>query len=245
MARVVYVVGGYIAMRIVVSHLTRMQPGYICVAGIEPESGAHIRPTQRGRLPRALLRSEGGPFDIGGLVDLSDVEPVGVAPEIEDHAFHHWAARYLETLTPDAFWKLNQQVAQITLGAIFGPDLEVTGRSLSLAPGQGRASLGCLIPTRQPRLALQGASLRMLVTDGVTDLSLPVTDLRFYESDHKTIRLRAVANISQRLAAGARAILAVGVSRPFQKDDDSQPRHWLQVNNIHLEDQPIWQEISW
>jgi hypothetical protein len=149
----------------------------------------------------------------------------------------------LETLTPDAFWALNQQAAQTTFGAIFGPDLEVSGRSLLLAPGQGRASLGCLRPASQPQLLIQRASLRLKVTDGVTDLSLPITDLRFYESDHKIIRTPIVASVSQRLAAGVPALLAVGVSRPFQKDDDSQPRHWLQINNIHLQDNPIWQDM--
>ena len=73
---------------------------YICVAGIDPDTGKHIRPTVRGRLSRALLRENGGPFDIAGLVDLGEVIPVGVAPEVEDHFFYHWQARYLDTLTP-------------------------------------------------------------------------------------------------------------------------------------------------
>jgi hypothetical protein len=149
----------------------------------------------------------------------------------------------LETLTPDAFWALNQQAARTNFGAIFGPDLEVTGRSLSLAPGQGKASLGCLRPARQPQVLIQGATLRLRVTDGVTDLTLPITDLRFYESDHKTFRMRVVASVSQRLAADVPTLLAVGVSRPFQKDADSQPRHWLQINSIHLQDNPLWQDM--
>ena len=139
-------------MRIIVTHLTRMAPGYICVAGIEPESGAHIRPTMRGRLSRELLRTNGGPFDIAGLVDLGAVIPEGVAPEVEDHSFHHWAARYVETVTPAAFWALNQAAARPTFAAIFGPDLEATGHTCSIAPGKGLVSLGCLAPARQPHL---------------------------------------------------------------------------------------------
>lgn len=52
-------------MKIAVNHLTRMQPGYICVAGIDLETGSHVRPVlPSGRLSAALLRRNGGPFDI-------------------------------------------------------------------------------------------------------------------------------------------------------------------------------------
>ncbi len=90
-------------------------------------------------------------------------------------------------------------------------------------------------------LALEYGSLRMLVSDGEHDLSLPVTDLRVYEDDHKTVRTQTVADINRSLLSGARTLLCVGLSRPFQKDGESAPRHWLQINNIHLEDNPIWQ----
>ncbi|HEX9039046.1 MAG TPA: hypothetical protein VF808_18840 [Ktedonobacterales bacterium] len=229
-------------MRVIINHLTRMAPGFICVAGIDPTTGAHIRPTMRGRLSRELLRENSGPFDIAGLVDLGEVTAEGVAPEIEDHVFRHWASRYMVTLTPDNFWTLLQRTARPTFTAIFGPDLEATGHTLSIAPGKGLASLGCLIPARQPHLAIEyGHSLRLLVSDGVHDLSLPVTDLRLYEADHKTIRTQAVADLNRRLLSSVTSILAVGLSRPFQKDGDAEPRHWLQVNSIHLEDHLIWQ----
>jgi hypothetical protein len=54
-------------MRIIVNHLTRMQPGYICVAGVDVSSGQHVRPELRGRLTTDLLTLNGGPFDIASL----------------------------------------------------------------------------------------------------------------------------------------------------------------------------------
>ncbi len=231
-------------VRIIVSHLTRMQFPYICVAGIDPDTGKHIRPTSKGRLPRALLRSEGGPFDIAGLVDLGEVVAEGVAPEVEDHAFRHWVARYLETCSPSQFWVALKSAARPTFREIFGPDLESTGHTCSIAQGKGAASLGCLAPASAPHLALEYGSLRMLVSDGVHEVSLPVTDLRLYADDYKAVRVQAVADINRSLLSGARALLCVGLSRPFQKDGDSEPRHWLQVNNIHLEGNPIWQAAS-
>jgi hypothetical protein len=191
-----------------------------------------------------LLRAEGGPFDIAGLVDLGEVLAEGVAPEVEDHFFYHWQARHIETLSPKQFWAALQSTSRPTLDDIFGPDLIPTGKTCSVAPGKGAASLGCLAPASQPRLTIERYSLRMLVSDGVHSLSLPVTDLRLYEDDHKTVRARLVANINRSLLSGVKALLCVGLSRPFQKDGDREPRHWLQVNNIHLEDNPIWQAIT-
>ena len=58
-------------MRIVVNHLTRMQPSYICVAGIDVQDNEHIRPVLgRERLTVGLLARNGGAFDMGRLVDL-------------------------------------------------------------------------------------------------------------------------------------------------------------------------------
>ncbi|HEU0027601.1 MAG TPA: hypothetical protein VFQ25_10845 [Ktedonobacterales bacterium] len=228
-------------MRIIVTHLTRMQFPYICVAGIDPDTGKHIRPTIKGRLPRALLRAEGGPFDIAGLVDLGEVIPEGVAPEVEDHRFRHWDARYLETCSPGQFWATLQSAARPALREVFGPDLIPTGNTCSVAPGKGIASLGCLAPASAPHLAVEYGGVRMLVSDGAHDVSLPVTDLRLYTDDFKSVRTQVVADINRSLLSGARALLCVGLTRPFQKSGDSEPRHWLQVNNIHLEGNPIWQ----
>jgi hypothetical protein len=36
-------------------------------------------------------------------------------------------------------------------------------------------------------------------------------------------------------------ILSVGLTRPWQKRGDDAERHWLQLNNIHLRDDPLWQ----
>ena len=63
-------------MRIVVNHLTRMQPGYICVAGIDVQDNEHIRPVLgRERLTVGLLARNGGAFDMGRLVDLGSGRP--------------------------------------------------------------------------------------------------------------------------------------------------------------------------
>jgi hypothetical protein len=64
-------------MQIIVNHLTRMQPGFICVAGVDVSSGRHVRPVLGRRLTTDLLASKGGPFDMAELVDLGAVECCG------------------------------------------------------------------------------------------------------------------------------------------------------------------------
>lgn len=229
-------------MRIIVNHLTRMAPGYICVAGIDPRSGKHIRPTTRGRLSRSLLRTLGGPFDIGALVDLGEVVPDGIAPEVEDHRFEPWRAHYRDSVAPANFWALLDSIGRPRLVDLFGPDLERSGHTCSVARGKGMVSLGCLKPAMRPRLSLDGfGKLRMRVSDGVMEASVPVTDLRIFEDDHKTIRSDVVADVNRRLERGLRVILSVGLSRPYAKPGDDEERHWLQVNGIHIEDNPVWQ----
>ena len=233
-------------MRIIVNHVTRMQHGYICVAGVEPHSGRHVRPTLNGklRLTDSLLTTHGGPFDIASLVELGAVRSVGNAPEVEDRQFSGVEAYAIGVVSPTDFGNLLRQTARNTLTDIFGADLQQHGSTCVVAMGKGAASLGCLALTSRPRLVVyEGTAIpspRLQFTDGVFDLTAAVTDLRLYESDYATLRRQVIASLNERFAQGAAVILSVGLTRPWQKPRDTAERHWLQVNNIHLVDHPVW-----
>ena len=108
----------------------------------------------------------------------------------------------------------------------------------------GKASLGCLLPAAPPALVLDRfGRVRMILSDGAIDCSLGVTDVRVYESDFKTPKRDVLAGISERIGRGVPTIIGVGVGRPFQREGDTEARHWLQVNNIHLEDDPAWKAV--
>jgi hypothetical protein len=232
-------------MRIVINHLTRMQPGYICVAGLDPQTRAHIRPVLRGRLTRDLLRAEGGPFDIGALVEIGETVSAGVAPEVEDRTFTPWMANHLRDFEPLPFWSLLLGAAHRRLANIFGPDLRQTGATCSLDAGKGLASLGCLIPAGRPHLfPSEHGSVRMRFSDGDMSVTASVTDLRLYEDDQKTPRWEALTELNTRLARGIPVILSVGVSREWTKPGEEVARHWLQVNGIHLSDKPMWRHAE-
>jgi hypothetical protein len=231
-------------MKILVNHLTRMRPGYICVAGVDVATGRHIRPVLEHRsLGTALLARHGGPFDIGARVDLERLHAVGHPPEIEDYQFDPRYAVRQGTAPPGEFWTWLQQVARPHLREIFGPALQIQGQGCVVAPGTGDASLGCLLALRPPLLRLnEGGKIRCRLPSRAVTLDLAVTDLRLYryEGGQYLPRVALVEQVAARLERGVRCILSVGLGRAFQPLDDSPPLHWLQVNNLHLEDDPLW-----
>ena len=232
-------------MHIVINHLTRMQPGYICVAGLDPQTREHIRPVLRGRLTRDLLRAEGGPFDIGALVDLGATAGAGAVPEVEDRAFTPWNVTYLREYESSAFWSLLLAAAQPRLTNIFGPELRQAGATCALDAGKGLASLGCLVPTGRPHLiASDLGSVRMRFSDGDMSVTASVTDLRLYHDDQRSPRLDVLADLNARLAHGVAVVLSVGVSREWTKPGEDVARHWLQVNGVHLGEKPLWRHTE-
>jgi hypothetical protein len=230
-------------LQIHVNHLTRMQPGYFCVAGLEANATRHIRPVLRhGRLTIDLLSTGGGPFDIGARVDLGPTTHAPHAPELEDHRFDPSSTHRLSDDDPDAYWSTLDGVAQESLEEIFGSALELWDESGTVDVGEGHASLGCLRPEKQPWLYVDHrGTVRMVLDYLIPSVDLSVNDLRLYERDGRTPRRNLVDSVQRRLKAGVEIILSVGLTRPWQKWGDTEERHWLQVNNIHLEDNPLWQ----
>jgi hypothetical protein len=220
-----------------------MQPGYFCVAGVDANTPRHIRPVlRRGRLTVDLLSTGGGPFDVGSVLDLGPATYAGRAPELEDHRFDPSSTRWLFDDDPDDYWNALEAVARESLAEIFGSALELWDESGTVDVGEGRASLGCLKPEKQPWLYVDHrGTVRMVLDYLMPSVDLSVNDLRLYERDGRTPRRDLVASVEKRLKSGVEAILSVGLTRPWQKWGDTAERHWLQVNNIHLKDNPLWQ----
>lgn len=85
-------------------------------------------------------------------------------------------------------------------------------------------------------------TVRLHFNDGAFDVRASVTDIRLYEADQKTPRTAVIDDIQRRINSGVGVILSVGVGYPWRKPDDMEERHWLQVNGIHLADNPVWQD---
>jgi len=219
-----------------------MKSGYFCAAGISKSKAAHVRPVIRyANLSTALLACNGGPFDMASLVDLGMVHYFGKAPETEDHIFNPKYARVVKFMKPDEFWELISSYAKPTLADIFGPDLISHGQGCVVECGKGRCSLGCLSLSEKPRLFVnKHGKIRIAIDDGTAQAVLSVTDLRLYEKDDITPNKKLVYQVSRRVNGGVNVLLSVGLTRPWKKEGEPKEFHWLQVNNLHLEDDPTW-----
>jgi hypothetical protein len=220
-----------------------MQPGFMCIAGIDTKTGRHVRPVLPGRIGVEMLEPNGGPFNMAVEVDLGRAKPKPSPPEVEDCEIRASSVSKLRDLPADEFWQLLQNAGQLRLVEVFGKDLCRHGNTCVLEPATGRASLGCLIPGDTPLLDVcteehqgqQKKRIRCHVRDLDGEYFPAVTDFRLYHDDQQTPRSELIFNLNRRMSDGAAAILSVGVTRAM-----SQGKHWLQVNNIHLQDDPTW-----
>jgi len=234
-------------MKIAVTHLTRMQRGYFCAAGVNVADGANIRPLQpMGRLRDVYSARRSGPFDMALVVDLGQTRAVPSPPEVEDHEFTPDHARAVQRIEPLLFWEMLCHLAKTSLHELFGPELRQVGRDRAIVDQtSGTASLGCLTPTGRVTFVVDEnqrgtPSLRLRFTDGSMTLNLSVTDQRLWADDHSTPRWERVRHVQGSLERGVPCLLSVGLTRPFSSQEGQTPVHWLQVNNIHLSDNPCW-----
>jgi hypothetical protein len=215
----------------------------ICVAGIDVATRRHVRPTTSASDPitRRLLRDEGGPFGVGALVDLGPVSHRPVAPESEDHQFSTSRARHLGTVEGAAFLALLDEASSADLEEGFGPDLERVGWKYAVECGKGNRSLAVVRAQSRPGLQIDAAygRLELRFDDPDPPTYLRVTDVRFYEPDHKTIRRDTVDDVARRLRAGVDVYLMLGLARAYRAANDDRERHWLQLNGLCLADRPV------
>jgi hypothetical protein len=234
-------------MQIVVNHLTRMQAGFMCVAGIDLATGLHVRPVLDCQMTIELLGVHGGPFDVGRIVDLGETRFVGRVPEVEDQWFAAAAARHAGDMPSDEFWQLLQGIAHEKLGAIFGPDLERVGATCAVTETGGLRSLGCYSASAGRLFVDRGHErprVRFSWQAGDHSFTVPVTDIRLYGADHVTPCGRTVDALAEQLAGQPRVLVSVGLSRPYRKTAGDSSRHWLQINNFHLPENPCWTLID-
>jgi len=235
-------------MRIVVNHLTRMQRGYMCAAGVDMSTGHHVRPvSSAGRLSTNLLVRNNGPFDMRVVVDLGTPRPSRRKPEVEDYVVDLSRVKTMGTLRAGRFWSLLTQIAKPRLKDVFGDDLTAVGsESYAVEVGKGSASLGCIVPMGHPTLYIRKRSdrpsqIRLRFNDGVFYPDCGVTDIRLYGDDHVTPNEGLVKDVAERLQSNVAVVLSVGLTRAYASRPEFDPVHWLQVNNIHFEDEPTWQ----
>jgi hypothetical protein len=229
-------------MRIVVDQLTRRVAPRIGVAGIDPETERHARPVAPHNEPvtRALLAENGGPLEIGALVDLGNVTPWPAPPETERHLFSPAAATRVGRLDADDYLALLDRVSSPDVQSIFGPELEHLTRGYALEPDRGTVSLGVLRVERPPRLEIEHRWARLRIVVQIPErVAFQVVDVRFLEENHQRLKGGLIDDVNERMASGVGVFLTVGLGPAVQVLDDDRERRWVNVTGICLADQPL------
>ncbi|MEQ1903037.1 MAG: hypothetical protein ABL888_02470 [Pirellulaceae bacterium] len=231
-------------MRIVINHLTRMQPGLMCAAGIDPLTGLHVRPVMGRPLPVELLERNGGPFALGRMLDLGETTFVGRMPEIEDRTFVASGVSVVEEWATERWLGLCSAVSGKRLVDIFGEALKPVesrfgGPATAAVPEKsGLHSLGCYWAADARLILVQRCkkkSVRLEFSEMGIRYSVAVTDYRLWNEDHLTPNEPEFARMAGLVnKTNNPVLLSVGLSRAHRFTDDEPPRHWLQVNNIHV-----------
>lgn len=217
----------------VVTHLTRMHGGHICIAGLDTTTNRHIRPVLGRSIESTFLTRGSSQIGIGSILHFIRMVPTPSAPEVEDRWFREEDCTIVGALTAVELRTRLQACAATGLSEIFGPLLQRNGRTWAMPAGQGEASLGVLAGAvlGAPQVDAYGR-LRMTIDDGTGPANVAVTDLRLFEDDGETPNRRAILHTKLSMG-GSRTLLSVGVGRAWARD--GEPRgHWLQVNNIHV-----------
>ncbi|MBW2063284.1 MAG: hypothetical protein JRI95_17210 [Deltaproteobacteria bacterium] len=217
------------------------------MAGIAIGTKQHIRPVLgTENLTISLLARNAGPFDMGNMVQLGTIIHKPDPPHTEDYLFEP-SECLLKGVARETFWEVLERISKNRLKEIFGDDLRHIGQSLyGTDPGCGQASLGCLRLNRKPSLYVDtGRSgkpqVRLNFTDGELHVNAGITDIRFYEIDDYSPKEKIINDTKTQIKASSAIIISLGLSRPFASSSQFDPVNWLQVNNIHFRENPVWQ----
>lgn len=211
-----------------------MHDGHICIAGLDRATGHHIRPVTGGRIPLSFLDRPGGTIQIGSILHFTAMLPQPSAPEVEDHFFRAADCDVSGLLGDRDLWAMLKAAECTNLGTVFGPDLHREGRTWALDEGKGAASLGIISPRQKdgPVIDRYGKVRMAFLGDDGDLLTTTVTDLRLFEVDVSEPNRAAISHMKRRVDQDE-VLLSVGVGRAWAPDGQT-PKHWLQVNNIHI-----------
>jgi hypothetical protein len=209
----------------------------ICVAGLSERNG-HVRPLPTdSQLARSQIP---GTWALGRIVELGPTKSVSSAPRYEDREFKLASIAPVTTMSAAAFWERISKEAESLLSVIFGDAFQVNANGKGfVSPGQGDASLGLLRLDEKPTMYDDyKENPRLRFGDGAVSVDCAITDVRLRRADNVSLNASAVAELRALLRDSNEIILSVGLT--YATVPENAPKHWLQVNNVHCSDQPLW-----
>ena len=225
--------------QLVITDLTRMQHGHICIAGYDKDQNC-IRLVQPppGVSELSIIDGHQATVFPFAVVEVNLLQHRPDPPHIEDHLYDPPSLRFLRRAQEDRKqtilgWSLFQTVTEL-----FGqPILHDPG--YYIPAGSGVRSLGTIIPHAIKQVeykeGFEGAwDYRIIFKDGESWYNLKITDLTWH---YYCDRLRATGREPQEIASDLTQMLKhrsvflrIGLSRGWIKFPG---RCFLQINGIH------------
>ena len=208
--------------RIIITGITNMSIGYICVSGYDMAARKYIRPIIPGsHIMESFLSSFNTPIDLGSTIelDLSYTETLASPPHIEDNPFDTSTVKVLDSMTRVQFRSFIESIADDSVESIFGYEIELINGQPILPEGSGTRSLG----------AIMGRKCTVYC-DHMGKSRCDFVDQSGYEYRHLPIVGRDdwIKKPGNYLDVPIR----LSLTRLFQKDDDSEPVYWMQVSGV-------------
>lgn len=228
--------------QLAVTDLTRMQRGYVCVAGID-EAGQCIR-LHMPRVHEQDLVQHGVPtlFPSAWVAcDLMDARPA--PPHTEDYRYAKGSIRFVRRLPVDQWLALLEKSVFASVADIFEQPI-VHEAGYYVRDEQGPRSVGSVVPAAIHEVwygpdAYKSWDYRLGFYDAAdTYYRLKITDLTWHRycdtlRGPDTQPPAIAARLTQQLKAQCKAggiFLRIGLSRGWREHPD---RCYLQVNGIH------------
>ena len=224
---------------LVITDLTRMYHGHICIAGYDTKRNP-VRPVNYPQGISEAAAVEGGraviyPFAV---VECDLLQPAPVPPHTEDYQFDPLSLRHVRPALDEKRQEILNWSLFPTVAELFGqPILHDHGQYVR--QGQGPRSLGTIRPKAIGKLTYQASEdgtwgYRILFRDAQDWYNLKITDLTF---NYYATWLRGQGQEPQQVAVDLThkvkprtTYLRVGLSRGWQKFPECC---FLQVNAIY------------
>lgn len=216
---------------ILITDVTRMRRPNICVAGY---AGGRTYRLDSPSPTEGTLASSGG-LRPGDLVDVfwrarPDIKP----PHVEDGEWRLSSLRRVRRISPESLTRFLEEHAAASVRHAFGePKLTGKGGNPAFPSGQGDRSLASVL-AHNVRVRIQYNRPRVDFADASDSWkNLPFEDLMIHQ--HLDACVHCQSRTEQMLTGEfdcERAVLRVGLGRPFASDDHPAAC-WLQVNGIY------------
>ena len=219
-------------LKLLVTEVTRMTGGLVCVAGIDLQTGALIRPLQpTGQNWEEDKWVAKGYFQPGKVVGLDSAEmPLRTYPHTNEDFFVK-SVKGLGAVTPHELFSACNETADADISSVLNHNLQ---ENKYVVEGAHCRSLLCIVQQASTiRLSDRYDKIQLSFNSDNGWYNLPVTDLQAKESGSAAA---GVQNLQDRLdAADSHVAIRLGLARGWDgkpHNDYDPKRCYLQVNGI-------------